>query len=358
MSGVGSRKGFTIVELVIVVAVIAILAAVAIVGYGNWRQQAVESQLKSDLQGAAAAMEDARNFGSGYPNSIPSTFVASQGTTLSIGKVSAASFCLEALYTQTGTVFYLEKSGSPQSGNCPEAVIVDGSKMQDVTATNCPTDMTRTVDARDSHTYWIQKLSDGKCWMLTNLAYAGGGTNTYADTKTIFNGVADPATSTAPNYYIVPSSTSYTTEPTNPSSSTNGTGQYGYLYNWCAAMGAQLGTDACSSTDTTDATTTQSICPAGWRLPTGGPSGEFVALNNSLNGGSLSSDAGLLSGWFGQHAGSWNGTFGSQGSYGYYWSGTQYLAGSAHRLYMSGGLVIPGSYISKSYGFSVRCVVN
>jgi hypothetical protein len=118
----------------------------------------------------------------------------------------------------------------PSSGG---GAITDGSVMQTITAANRPSTHTRGVDARDNYTYWVQKLADGKCWMLTNLAYVGSGTNTYSDTKTLTNGTAGgPQTYTIPSYYVIPSTTNCTTEPTDPSTSTTGTGQYGYLYNW------------------------------------------------------------------------------------------------------------------------------
>lgn len=46
--------------------------------------------------------------------------------------------------------------------------------MQLITSANCPATRIRAVDARDNRTYWVQATPDGKCWMLTNLAYAGG----------------------------------------------------------------------------------------------------------------------------------------------------------------------------------------
>ncbi|MEI6229052.1 MAG: prepilin-type N-terminal cleavage/methylation domain-containing protein [Candidatus Saccharibacteria bacterium] len=60
-------KAFTIIELVVVITVIGILATITVVGYGNWRQSVDESVVKSDLQAAAAAMENYRSFNGGYP---------------------------------------------------------------------------------------------------------------------------------------------------------------------------------------------------------------------------------------------------------------------------------------------------
>lgn len=46
----GSERGFTIVELVVVVALLVILASIAIVFYGEYRRYAIRSALISDLR--------------------------------------------------------------------------------------------------------------------------------------------------------------------------------------------------------------------------------------------------------------------------------------------------------------------
>ena len=191
--------------------------------------------------------------------------------------------------------------------------------------------------------------------MLTNLGYAGSGTNTYSDIKTLANGTGGSTTYTVASYYVTPSTTNYTTEPTAPSTSTDGNGQYGYLYNWCATMGGQA-TAACANATTPTPVTTTSICPSGWRLPTGN-GGEFGALNTAINGGLTNTDAGLIgTPWLAQRGGFWSNGFGYQGSFGYYWSSTQYSATSAYYLYFNSTVVNPADYNSKNYGFAVRCV--
>ena len=207
--------------------------------------------------------------------------------------------------------------------------------------------------------------------MLTNLAYAGGGTNTYGDV--INQGTGAPGTNTingpdnsgSSTYtlakYYVPTGANPTTEPTAPSTSTNGTSQYGYLYNWCAAMGGQ-NTAACANATTPTPIPTTNICPAGWRLPTGEPTtGEFTALNAAINGGSTSSDAGLIAspGLF-QRSGYWIGGFSYQGSVGYYWSSTQINEDSAQRLAISSSSVDSnsGSLVLKFRGFAIRCIAQ
>ena len=246
--------------------------------------------------------------------------------------------------------------------------------MQTVSKASCPAERTMAIDARDNNSYYIQKLADGNCWMLTNLAYAGGtsngGTNTYNDvinqgagtpgSNTIANGTSDTAyTYTLAKYYI-PTGANPTIDPTPPSTSTDGGAtnpQYGYLYNWCAAMGAQ-NTAACANATTPAPDPTINICPAGWRLPTGEPTtGEFTALNSAINAGSTSSPTGLQTNGLFQRSGYWYNSFFNQGSYGYYWSSSQYSRVNAHSLYFSSTSVYPASnYDNKYYGFAVRCI--
>ena len=241
--------------------------------------------------------------------------------------------------------------------------------IQSVNKASCPSTRVMAVDARDNRTYWIQKLGSD-CWMLTNLAYAGGGTNTYGDVinqgtgapgtpkGTLSNGTADTATTyTEAKYYISPSANP-TTEPTAPSTSTNGTGQYGYLYNWCAAMGGQ-DTAACAEATTPAPVPTTNICPAGWRLPTGGAGGEFEVMNNIVYTGKTDSDSSIIGapGLF-QRSGYWYGSFYGQGFGGYYWSSTQNSATYAYGLSFGSTFVSPANYYGKLVARAVRCVAE
>ncbi len=314
-------RGFTLVELMVSVAVLAILAGVSVVGYGKWRESVAQKEVQSDLQVAASAMEGVKNFGNGYPSSIPPAFKGSPNVTVTYISGDDSSYCIRAVSNLYSYVSYYLSSSSKvlQTGGCTGGggggTIANGDPMQTVTGSNCPTGRTMVVDARDNHTYWIQKLSDDKCWMLTNLAYAGGGTNTYTDTVSI-TGLAQMS---------IPSGANPTTNPTSPSSSTNGTGQYGYLYNYCAATGAHLTWNTCSpltGSPTPQEGTYRTICPAGWRLPlwTNDQIGEYRSLNIAVNGGSTNSSTGLRTTWLGQYSGNRNGNADeNQGLGGWYW---------------------------------------
>jgi len=110
---------FTLVEMLIVLAIIAILVSIVIISYSGWQQSTISTQLKSDLNNVASAMESARNFENSYPTSVPSTFLPSNGVTLSGGGINSGSdFCVDAK-SDTQTYFITSKYKTPLPGPCP-----------------------------------------------------------------------------------------------------------------------------------------------------------------------------------------------------------------------------------------------
>lgn len=110
-----------------VIAIIGILAGITIVGYDAWRKNVSTSQLKSELNGVAGAMESARNFGSGYPTALPTTFKPSGDVTLTYVSGNGKSYCIEATTTQDTSLIFrydIAQSKEPQSGACTAAVPV------------------------------------------------------------------------------------------------------------------------------------------------------------------------------------------------------------------------------------------
>ncbi len=232
----------------------------------------------------------------------------------------------------------------------------------------CPVTRTRARDRRDTRTYWIQKMADGRCWMLTNLAYAGGGSwaSSYGypdDRKTITN--SNTLSYTAA-YYMIPTGSNVTSGTTNPSTSTTGTGQYGYLYNWCAAMGNQQNTNACRSTASPASNERISICPSGWRLPTGDngsltPRNEVLLLTSAIGATSDAKGSTILRNtMLAMYNGWWYSGFDGQGVGGPWWGSTQHSSSAAYAkgLYFDAGSVHPTvqSNWEKHYGFSLRCI--
>ena len=191
------------------------------------------------------------------------------------------------------------------------------------------------IDTRDNNTYTVSKLADGKCWMTQNLR--------------IINKTITPTDSDVTSNYTIPASS------INGFSSNDTSNAYvdsdGGFYTWYTAT-AGTGTHDLS---VDGQNTTASICPKGWRLPTGGSSDEFQALYNNYNSSSAlrSNPVNLtLSGYVSSSSRN------DQGSYGRYWSSTVNSRNYAYSLYLATSNVRPAYSYDKNYGFSVRCIAK
>ena len=215
------------------------------------------------------------------------------------------------------------------------------------------------VDNRDNKTYQIARLKDDNIWMAENLDL--GRTTLTTDltsTNTNLDSNANTVTAETFNSWIKTSGTgTYTSAELIPVSGTDSTSNtpYGTLYNYCAASAGAI----CSNSNSND--TTSDLCPAGWRLPTGGDSGEFKALYNLTDyntnakmrapiadGGAAFALAGTFN----------SSTPTSQGSKGDYWSSTRHYGSEMYCIYLSASSVDPASFSSRSYGYAIRCVVD
>ncbi len=116
------KSGFTLIELMVVIAIIALLATVSVLGYGAWRQSVLNAQIKSDLNAVASAMETARTFNNGYPSTLPATVNPSDGVTLTVQSATANEYCIDGTSTDDPSVaFYLSselKDQGAQTGTC------------------------------------------------------------------------------------------------------------------------------------------------------------------------------------------------------------------------------------------------
>ena len=191
------------------------------------------------------------------------------------------------------------------------------------------------TDTRDNNTYTVSKLADGKCWMTQNLR--------------IINKTLTPTDSDVTSNYTIPTSS------INGFSSSDTSNAYidsdGGFYTWYTAT-AGTGTQSLS---TQGYNTSVSICPKGWRLPTGGLWSEFQALYNNYNSfyALRSSPVNLaLSGYI------YNGSFYFQNYSGQYWSSTVGTDKYAYYLSLNASDVSPASGNRNYQGRSVRCIAR
>ena len=249
-------------------------------------------------------------------------------------------------------------------------------------------DTEQVYDARDNEVYLVGKLADSKCWMLDNLRLDlgnetvlnntiasntnasataldkmknGGGTTSDQYPTAKINNVA--WTSSSQNYYSIPmtvSSGNGWDKDTTVTSYGSGSGKIGVYYNFCAASAGSYCYGNGTDYGTSSGNATEDICPAGWRMPTGGSSGEYQALyanynttQDATNTASLQYNLSTpLSGIF------YRGSASHQGSDGRFWASTRFDDDDMDHLYVDSSLVYPRTTNTRYFGFSVRCLLR
>ena len=256
--------------------------------------------------------------------------------------------------------------------------------MQDLDAAICSKDPIQAVDLRDNQTYWVAELDDGNCWMLNNLQLgkdlattSGSMTLTPANSNisenwTLTGKVVSPGAMPYTSITDDVSGGAVSVEKAGqekafycaPDASTSNSYESCY-YNWYTATTGK-GTKNVTGKDTTDGVdVNESICPKGWVLPKGGPSGDFENLAtfyptatqmlvdpttayDNVNG--ASQPGFLLNGRYGA-AGPVD--IGTQSGY---WSRTARSTGYGYNFYLNSTTISPHNNNSKYIGFSVRCL--
>ncbi|MBR3323292.1 hypothetical protein IKG16_00155 [Candidatus Saccharibacteria bacterium] len=243
--------------------------------------------------------------------------------------------------------------------------------MQEMTSDICAaTDTGTKVTLRDTRgggnagsqvaNYGVVKAADGNCWMTDNL-------NIYNYTIS-----AETSDFTSPANYTIPAGITATTDwntndyATKKVEVSHGLGQYASqdqqywnepYYNWTVAVAKETTAGVTTAPDT-------SICPKGWTLPTNGDNGVNKSWAKLLHVYGIDTGAKLLANGtlgFTKYYGYWGWNYASeytQGSYGYFWSGTPSAETNAYFLYYYSGGVYPQNSNHKGVGFSIRCVAR
>ena len=111
------KQGFTVVELMVTIVVLALLATLTIFGYQRWRQDVAHDAVRTDLQAAAQAMTQYRNFNNVYPTTKAQLGVTYKGQAdISIKSLdSGRNFCLTGVGGSPETTLYWDSRTSTAS---------------------------------------------------------------------------------------------------------------------------------------------------------------------------------------------------------------------------------------------------
>lgn len=129
-------RGFTIVELLIVIVVIAILAAISIVAYNGIQDRTKGSVLASDLTNAAKQLNIDYINNEVYPVTVASAnggagLKASSGTTYSYEVNNSANPKNFSLTANNGTIYYFITESSTAKQNIAKGVSAPSSLLTD-----------------------------------------------------------------------------------------------------------------------------------------------------------------------------------------------------------------------------------
>lgn len=107
------RRGFTIVEMIIVIAIIAVLATITIFAFGSWRSRTATTEVRTALSSLASSLKNELTFSNKYPASVPSTYEPSNGVTINYAPTVTGGYCASGTSTAVPTVVWYISDTSP-----------------------------------------------------------------------------------------------------------------------------------------------------------------------------------------------------------------------------------------------------
>lgn len=112
------QKGFSIVELIVIVVVIAILASIVVVSYNGIQNNAYDSAVQSNLEDAASQLEAYRTQSSNIDQEFPNTTTQLEGMQIKASKDSYdTSLAVNFAYCINSTRQEFTLAAASKSGN-------------------------------------------------------------------------------------------------------------------------------------------------------------------------------------------------------------------------------------------------
>jgi prepilin-type N-terminal cleavage/methylation domain-containing protein len=111
------EKGFTLIELIIVIGIIGVLASIAIPTFAGYRTRALDTSAKADLRNAAVAQEAYYTDNEVYCLNLdnleapPYNFYPTTNVDLNITEADTSGYTMTAVHSASGKVYTLTGPG-------------------------------------------------------------------------------------------------------------------------------------------------------------------------------------------------------------------------------------------------------
>ncbi len=178
-------RGFTIVELLIVIVVIAILAAITIVTFSGMRSRVIDSSMQSDLQSAAKLLANDLTLNSVYPLTPAA---ASNGRGLPLSNGSAYNYTVSNTSTPPTYNLSISNTGSANSFTISNTNATP--KLVVGTYDNFNRSDSSTLGVASGGQTWT--ILSGPHWYISgNKVAAGNGSGSVFNAATLPTGLSD-----------------------------------------------------------------------------------------------------------------------------------------------------------------------